>query len=180
MSESYAQATSRRQTKLLARLGDCRPALIGRALRVLRNRADAEDAVQEAALLAWQHLNAVRDERHLSSWLHRITYHAAVDMARRRKIVSVCYPEDGLVAPGSSPEKAILEQTEAERLRRFILGLPSGYREPMSMRCLFGLSHEEIAGKLGMKTALVKTRVSRARKMILARYEDICVRSPLG
>lgn len=132
------------------------------AYAVLRNAADAEDAVQETFLKAFKaRENEVED---WAGWVARIAYRSAVDIARRRKHEDV---EEFEFADGrETQDETLSREQEVRRLRRMIAGLPQELREPLVLTALEELSSRQVAEILGVNEGTVRTRLMRARQML--------------
>lgn len=159
------------------------------ARAILRDDAEAEDAVQEAYLQAYRALESFRGESQFSTWLVRIAANAA--LMRRRRIARAA-PVVPIDAAGGEPaERAggeMSEQAGPERLayggevRRLlearIDALPDAYREVFMLRAVEELSGEETAAALGISEPAVRTRFFRARSLLresLAREVDLAL-----
>jgi len=153
-------------------------ALYRTARAILRDDAEAEDAVQEAWLRAFSSLDTFREESALSTWLIRIAANEA--LMKRRKAVrrAEIFPIDA--ASGDEPilEEASMPEDGPERtalrgeILRFLEGridaLPDMYRAVFMMRAVEELSVEETAEVLGLPEATVRTRYFRARALMRA------------
>ena len=145
------------------------------AYRLLKNTADAEDAVQDALLSACKHLHQFRGESQISTWLSAIVFNSARMQLRRhsrRPSISLDarlgsqqeYPlSEQLMALGPNPEEQCRESELATHLQRGLNRLPSVLRTTYQMREVGGFSIEEIAQTLKLPTGTVKARLSRAR-----------------
>ena len=146
------------------------------AHRLVGNREDAEDVVQESLWKAYQHLPSYRMEAAFSSWLTRITVNQAIGLLRRRRTnpidqsldsddqtqpVFACWP-----APGPTPEEICQVGELRDRLATAMERIPLKYQVALSQLALEGRSHREIADRLGVSVATAKTRVHRARHML--------------
>jgi RNA polymerase sigma-70 factor (ECF subfamily) len=158
------------------------------ALRKLRNVEDAEDAVQDAFLCAYRHLDQFQGRSKLSSWLTSIVVNSARMKLRsreRREIVSLDEaPEDGnttfadnLMDSGPNPE-TICSQTETrELLRNALSQISPKLGLALHMREIGGLSTRETAEGLNINVSAVKSRVKRARTAV-GLYFDKVKRDP--
>lgn len=145
------------------------------AISVLQNKADAEEATQEAFLKAFAHLNSFRREAKFSTWLIQIAVNEARTKRRRdRKFLHTSIDEQGQHEEGEySPRdfadwreipSEILQRAELRRaLENAIASLEPAYREVFVMRDVQHLSIAETAEVLQISQALVKTRLLRAR-----------------
>jgi RNA polymerase sigma-70 factor (ECF subfamily) len=147
------------------------------AFAILRNEADAEDAVQEAMLKAFRHIRQFRAESRFSTWLIQITVNEA-RMRRRKEHADIMQPiadrqdEEGNYTPRDFADwreipLEILERKEIrQKLAEALASLGEKYREVFVLRDMQHLSIEETAKALGISTASVKTRLLRARLML--------------
>jgi len=147
------------------------------ARSVLRDDAEAEDALQDAYLLAYRKISQFRCESSLSTWLTRIVLNAAIARSRKGKRRAQIFQLDGACEPGNQPKEETMddavapEQPEhaAQRaevrrlLERKIDELPDGLRTVLVLRALEELSVEETAAVLGIPETTVRTRFFRAR-----------------
>jgi RNA polymerase sigma-70 factor (ECF subfamily) len=146
------------------------------AWSILKNRADAEDAVQSAYLHAFAGIDGFRGGASLTTWLTRITINEALGrqrVAKRRQFAagsgSVVVMEeyrDKLMRGslhGSAPDSAIARDQIRGILEQAIARLPSPFRLVFVLREIEGLSVEDTADVLGIPPATVKTRLHRAR-----------------
>jgi RNA polymerase sigma factor (sigma-70 family) len=132
---------------------------------VVRDRGDAEDAVQEAFVKAYYAMPRFRSGAPFRPWILRIVANEARNRgraARRREglRLRVAVSEGRPVA--SSPEPSVLEQTEAEALVLALEHLPERDRLVLAYRYLLELSEAETAEMLGVRPGTVKSRLSRA------------------
>ena len=147
------------------------------ARAILRDDADAEDALQEAYLQAYRTLGAFRGEAKLSTWLARVVANEALQRlrkgARRAAIVPL---QAGMPSEEIEqlPDRRMDKQPEAgaERaqmrklLERRIDALPEAYRTVFVLRAVEELSVEETAAVLGIPEATVRSRFFRARSLL--------------
>jgi len=124
----------------------------------------AEDIVQEAMLRAFRSLESLQDEGSVKAWLLTIARreHARVYERKRlqtQDIDELSAAEAALIATG--------EDTDVDDMRQAILQLDDGYREPLLLQVMFGLSTEEIAAAMNLKQGAVLTRLHRARKKLI-------------
>lgn len=141
---------------------------------ILKNAADAEEAVQEALLKAYQNLDQLRGEERFKSWLLRI----AVNEARMKRRRERRYLFEPLENPGSHdadyvprqfadwrelPSNVVAIAELRSAVQEAIESLPETYREVYVLSDNQHLSMGEIADVLGLSIAAVKTRLHRAR-----------------
>ena len=140
-----------------------RPDLLRFAHWLARDRALAEDIVQEALLRAWRSREALKDPNAARAWLLTIVRreHARLYERKRLELVSL----DEVVETHASPRVAEPEG-ELFALRHAIMRLPIEYREPLLLQVLGGFSTEEIARELALSATAVLTRLFRARNKL--------------
>ena len=134
------------------------------ARAILRDDAEAQDAVQDACLQAYRSLAGFRGESKFSTWLVRIVANEA--LMRRRRNLKAPFSDaqsDDFASAQTGPE-AQAHQTEVlQELQERIERLPEDYREVFRLRALEDLSVAETAAVLGIPEATVRTRFFRAR-----------------
>jgi RNA polymerase sigma-70 factor (ECF subfamily) len=140
-----------------------RPELLRFAHWLARDRALAEDIVQEALLRAWRSRDALKNPGAARAWLLTIVRreHARLYERKRLELVSL---EDAAEV-GSGPDLAE-PGGRLYVLRDAIVRLPLEYREPLVLQVLGGFSTEEIARELGLTATAVLTRLFRARNKL--------------
>ena len=125
-----------------------------------RDKAIAEDVVQEALVRAWKSLEALRDDAAAKQWLLTIVRRENARYFERRRLETVDI--DNLTAS----QAALIAEApndELDDLREAIYGLEDDYREPLVLQVLMGYSTSEIAEMMGLKQGAVLTRLHRAR-----------------
>jgi RNA polymerase sigma-70 factor, ECF subfamily len=128
-----------------------------------RDRALAEDIVQESLLRAWRSREALKDAGAARAWLLTIVRreHARLYERKRLELVSL----DEVVETHAGP-KVAEPDGELFALRHAIMRLPIEYREPLVLQVLGGFSTQEIACELALSPAAVLTRLFRARNKL--------------
>jgi RNA polymerase sigma-70 factor (ECF subfamily) len=134
------------------------------ALSVLRDRDLAADCVQQSFVKAWRASQTFDPERELKPWLATITRRVAIDIYRRQASARRAEPRDdvdAVVIP------LAFEQTwEAFEVRAALDQLPDDEREVVRLAHYGGMTHSEIAAKLGLPLGTVKSRSSRAHRRL--------------
>ena len=154
------------------------PRLLAVARRILRNDADARDAVQDAFAAAFRSLASFEGQASLSTWLHRIVANAALGRlrGRRRKAETPieellpAFQEDGHhvmpPSPWPSAEKLLEDRELREFVRDAIDRLPESYREVLLLGDIEELDTTAVAELLAISESLVKVRLQRARQAL--------------
>jgi RNA polymerase sigma-70 factor (ECF subfamily) len=153
----------------------CLPLLHRTAYRYLGNVADAEDAVQDALLSAYKHLDQFRGQAQMSTWLVAIVSNCArMQLRRRPRQIHVSLNEqfgddqgytvsDRLVDCAPSPEEEYRKAELHECILQFAEELSPALRTAFQLRDLDDLSTSEAAHSLGVANGTVKSQVARAR-----------------
>jgi RNA polymerase sigma factor (sigma-70 family) len=157
-----------------------RDAAFNLALWLTRNRADAEDIVQEAYLRAYRFFDGFRGDLG-RPWLLKIvrnTYYTAYNKDAGLGLVSLDAETAGGVALDPADEAALpdalLEQADSRRLINAALGgLPPAFREILVLRELEDMSYKDIATVTGIPIGTVMSRLSRARDMLYASLRQV-------
>ena len=139
---------------------------------LLRNTADADDAVQECYLRALKHFDSFRGGP-IRPWLFAIL----------RNVCKVTYTQRGLAGPEVSedavpiwseapetPDAQILRQHDDQSIRDMVGALPAAFREAIVLREINDLSYREIADIVGAPVGTVMSRLARARAMLRAAW----------
>ena len=142
-----------------------RPDLLRFAFWLSRDRALAEDVVQETMLRAWKSQDSLQDEGSAKPWLLTIIRREYARTFERKRFVTL--DVDELISK-EEPTLAAADNEELAELRAAIFKLPDEYREPLVLQVLMGYSTAEIAAELGLTNAAVLTRLFRARKQLRA------------
>jgi RNA polymerase sigma-70 factor (ECF subfamily) len=167
----YERAVREMEVLLSRRL----PYFYGIANRFLGNAADAEDAVQDALLTAYKHLNQFRGDSQLSTWLTTIVCNSArMHLRRRPRHMHVSFDEpigagaefpfsEQLACREPSPEDNCRHSEMNRLLAQAAIRLTPVLRKTLQLRVVEGLSILETAKILGVPTGTVKAQSSRAR-----------------
>lgn len=153
------------QAKFQALCSALRPDLLRFAFWLSRDRALAEDVVQESLLRAWKAQDALLDERAAKPWLLTIIRREYARTFERKRLPTVDIDE--LVAR-EEPSLALGENQDLAEVRRAMFSLAQEYREPLLLQVLMGYTTAEIAAELGLSQPAVLTRLFRARHQLRA------------
>ena len=154
------------------------PTLYRRAYRLLGNSADAEDAVQDALLAAYTHLDQFKGQSQIGTWLTAIVLNCArLQLRRRQRHFNVPLDEsigetetrsigERLVDHRPSPEDQCSDAELSRRLTRFHSQLSPTLRKTFQLRDIDGRSIRETAQMLRVPSGTVKAQSARARKKL--------------
>jgi len=141
-------------------------------VRVCGNHADAEDVLIEALLKAYKHLDQLRDSVAFRSWLAQIAKRVCWQLRERESLLPLLQlsqlEDEGREIP--QPAEALDVQLAASEMkdivRHAIDSLPGPYRQVYELRDLDEISGEEVARRLGLSIAAMKSRLHRARRLV--------------
>lgn len=137
---------------------------------IIKDTAEAEDAIQESYLQAYLNLRNFRGGDSAAGWLARIAINEALGRLRRRRVDPVkqaADPENGFTAYG--PEQVARSHQTLWLIESAIDALPRNYRTVFVLRAVEQLSIDETAEYLNIKPATVKTRLHRAKTILQRR-----------
>lgn len=144
-----------------------RPDLLRFAHWLARDRATAEDIVQESLLRAWRSRDALKDPSAARAWLLTIVRREHARLYERKRLELVPLDEITEMQAALRPAEA---DGELFALRHAIMRLPIEYREPLALQVLGGFSTEEISRELALSSTAVLTRLFRARNKLRVIY----------
>jgi RNA polymerase sigma-70 factor (ECF subfamily) len=153
------------RTRFEALCRKLRPDLLRFAFWLSRDRALAEDVVQETMLRAWKAQESLQDEGAAKPWLLTIVRREYARTFERKRFVTV--DVEDLIAQ-EAPTLAATDDDDLGELRAAMFKLPDEYREPLILQVLMGYSTAEIAAELNLSNAAVLTRLFRARRQLRA------------
>jgi RNA polymerase sigma-70 factor (ECF subfamily) len=136
------------------------------AYLILHNRADAEEAVQDAFLRAWRFRAAVPNGEGVRPWLYRVVVNACLSKLR----ADGRHPTAPLESDGPSaddgPELVVLASEAQRAVATALAGLPEHLRVVIALRYYAGLSEKEIATVIRRRPGTVKSRLHEARSRL--------------
>ena len=148
-------------------------ALYSYAMVLSRNRAEAEDLVQETCLRALRNLSTLRSGGHVKSWLYTILRNVWLNQLRQRRSAPEMVEIDSDQGADSDPPDKTADphtvyasKVEQEQVRAAIQQLPVEYREMIILREYEELSYQEIASVLSCPLGTVMSRLARARSRL--------------
>jgi RNA polymerase sigma-70 factor, ECF subfamily len=141
------------------------------AIRVVPDRRDAEDIVQEAMVRAWNHVSDFDPARaQFRTWLYRIVVNLSIDRRRRGEAEPGAMPEDfDAIDPGEPVDEILAASERDAALATALLALPDQQREAMMLVYDKGLSGAEAARILGLSARAMERLLMRARTTLRER-----------
>lgn len=153
-------------------------------LRYTKNRADAEDVIQDAFIKIYENIGSFRGESPLEFWIRSIVVNTALKHLRKQKnwveLDDIETKENEL-----SGAETVLSGFQSAQLMNFIQELPSGCRTIFNLYAIEGYQHNEIGKLLGISEGTSKSQYARARTLlqqklsIEQRFDDESVRKQL-
>jgi RNA polymerase sigma-70 factor (ECF subfamily) len=143
------------------------------AWAILRDEAEAEDAVQDTFLRVFERIDRYRGESSFETWLVAVTINVCRDRLRRRKVrqaLSLDWLRPGWLTRvpgrGEDPAEAVQRQEHHRSLWDTVDRLDERHRLPLILRYHYGLSCGEVAEALGLATGTVYVRLSEGRRRL--------------
>jgi RNA polymerase sigma-70 factor (ECF subfamily) len=161
----------------------------GTAMRLTMNRQDAEDLVQEAALLAFKAFGSFEPGTNFKAWFFRILMNAFYSSRRKKRPEQALQDledvpelylytrtaEAGLHGPETDPARLTVGRMAADDIARALASLPDEFRMVCTMYFMDDFSYQEIAEMLGIPVGTVRSRLHRGRKLLQMRLWELAV-----
>ncbi|CAN7565579.1 MULTISPECIES: RNA polymerase sigma factor SigW [Paenibacillus] len=151
------------------------------AFKMLHNRPDSEDIVQETFIRVYLNLNHFDESQNFSTWIYRIGKNVAIDLLRKKRPVQSLDAElndfdddysyySKLASQDQSPEHAVLQTEIQEHMHASINKLADKYKGIITLYYLEELSLQEISERLNLPITTVKTRLHRGRELLRKKW----------
>jgi RNA polymerase sigma-70 factor (ECF subfamily) len=161
----------------------------GTAVRLTRNRTEAEDLVQDAALLAYRAFGTFQRGTNFKAWFFRILTNAFYSRHRKEKHekanlstedVPALYlytktAEAGLHGRENDPASAIMDKLDTEQVSEALEALPTEYRVVATLYFIEDFSYQQIAEVLECPVGTVRSRLHRGRRLLQKALWDVAV-----
>ena len=149
--------------------------LFSLCLRYAKNRADAEDILQEGFILIFKNLKQYKFNGSFEGWLKRIMANTALGYYRRKNVIQYT---DQLFLMDTRPDyhESAIEKISNKELIEIIQKLPFGCRTVFNMYAIEGYSHKEIAETLNISVGTSKSQLFDARKLLKKHLESLNVK----
>jgi len=141
----------------------------GLCLRMTGNVSEAEDCAQEAFIQAWNKMNKFRGDSAFATWLHRIAVNTVLGRIRKSK------REQDRIQTVTDTRPEPLETGDTGELRDLVAAvdrLPEGARHVFVLNAVYGYTHDEAAGMLGIAAGTSKAQLHRARRLLAQQLEE--------
>lgn len=134
--------------------------------RILPDRMEAEDAMQEAFFKAFDKLHTFRNEVAFGAWLKRIVVNTCIDYLKKKKLQLMSIDDVKGVADVQDGVDDFVPES-VEDIKVAMNELPEGYRLVLSLHLVEGYEYEEIAEMLGIAQSSVRSQFTRARQKLI-------------
>ena len=137
-------------------------AMYNLAYRIMNNREDAEDILQEAFTECFRNIGSFRFESTFGAWLKKIVVNKCINQVKKKKVDFMFFESLPAVAAEENEEQAY----DTTEIFRSIEKLPDGYRIILTLYLLEGYDHGEISQILGITESTSKSQYSRAKEKL--------------
>jgi RNA polymerase sigma factor (sigma-70 family) len=151
-------------------------------LRMVKDRAQAEDLTQETFIKAFRALASFNSNYAFSTWLYKIAANNCIDFFRKKKLATTSLDTPIKAKDGDlhrdfadhelGPESELISKEQTNQIQLAVDALPPKYKEAILLRHSQDKSYEEIADELGIPLGTVKVRIFRAREMLKSYLKD--------
>lgn len=143
-------------------------AMLNTAYRIVNDKEEAKDVLQEAFLRAFTYLHKYNEQASFGAWLRKIVVNTAINALKKRnrrfiRLSDTFIPE----APPESEVDLDVQNLLLSQVRAAIQQLPDGYRTVLSLYLIEGYDHKEIAQILGIATSTSISQYHRAKKKLI-------------
>lgn len=136
------------------------------ALRFMNDTMEAEDAMQEAFIKAFQKLHQFNGEVSFGAWLKRIVINKCLDKLKAKKLELISINEQVLGTVDEQEDWQVADGIGVEEVKRKIENLPEKYKYPLMLYLIEGYDHEEIGEILNITQVASRTLVHRGKKKL--------------
>lgn len=140
------------------------PAMYNRAVRMVADREQAKDIIQDVFAIVFKDLARFRGDSTIGAWIKRITINQCLNFLKASQKISFVAYEDRFERAEETEEPP---EYKLKKIHRAILQLPEGCRTVLNLYLLEGYRHKEIAEILGISESTSKTQFRRAKKLLL-------------
>ncbi|MGB1217867.1 MAG: RNA polymerase sigma factor, partial [Saprospiraceae bacterium] len=141
-------------------------AMFNTCLRMMKNREDAEDVLQNSFVDVFTKMHLYREEATIGSWIKRIVINNCINQLKKKKILISDWEQERIEQVPDQKGTEIQLPYTVQNIKQTLKELPTGYRIVFSLYALEGYDHKEIAEILGTSLSTSKSQYSRAKKRI--------------
>jgi RNA polymerase sigma-70 factor, ECF subfamily len=146
------------------------------AFRMLQDRSEAEDAVQETFVRAYRALPGYRPDGFFSSWIYRIVLNECRRRLRSKRPTANLEVAEATPSKAPGPQSVVMTGERNRLLRQAVNELPEHYRLVMMLFYFEEMSVDQISKTLGASVSAVKVRLHRGRERLATRLDGIQTR----
>lgn len=140
-------------------------------MRMLGNKEDAEDIVQESFISAFKNLHSFNYESTFGAWLKRIVINRSINYLKKKQIAVVPIEQHEFHLADEIEEEA--KSVEINKVKKGIEKLPTGYKQIINLYLIEGYDHVEIAEVLDIAASTSKSQYHRAKKKLLEIIKEL-------
>jgi RNA polymerase sigma factor (sigma-70 family) len=140
-------------------------AMFSIAMRILNNREEAEEILQDAFIAAFKNLKQLQDINSFGSWLKKITINRSLDQVRKKKIIFETVNDIDVADDDEEPEEE--RPYTVEIILEALQQLDDAYRVVFTLHLFENYSHRMISEKLGISESNSKAILSRAKRKLI-------------
>lgn len=140
--------------------------LYATCLRITGNPAEAEEAVQDSFLKAFNRIDQYQDGQNFEAWLQTITIHTAIDYVRKQTPDWTELPPNMAIPEEEETDEENVKMT-VEKIKEGVKKLPAGYRAILSLYLFEGYDMEEISSIMDIQHSSVRSQYLRAKRKLL-------------
>lgn len=161
---------------------DVFPSLFGMALRLTRDREDANDLCQEAMVRAYEAFDRF-DGRNFKAWIMRILTNLYINRYRQRQRAAPAssLEDENAIEPvaaeGEMPDRALFDGLVGEEVEEALAKVPEDFRLAVLLSDVEGMSYEEIAQATNVPVGTVRSRLARGRAILRRELERYAIES---
>ncbi len=148
-------------------------AMINVAYRILKNKEDAQEVLQDAFLKAFKKVNTLENTAGFAGWLKKIVIHTAINKAKKKGFSFVEMKEHFMDQPN---DEIVSEQQinwNIQLVKKALMQLPNGYRTVLTLYLIEGYAHDEIATILNISKATSLTQYSRGKQKLKLIFQQL-------
>ncbi len=136
------------------------------ALRFLKDTMEAEDAMQEAFIKAFEKIHQFNGEVTFGAWLKKIVINKCLDKLKAKKLELIAINEQTLGTVEEENDWQIEDEVSVEEVKQKLENLPEKYKYPLKLYLVEGYDHEEISEILNITQVASRTLVHRGKKKL--------------
>ncbi|SDL29366.1 RNA polymerase sigma factor [Kriegella aquimaris] len=140
-------------------------AMYNTSLRMLGNKEDAEDIVQDSFVDAFKNLASFKYDSSFGAWLKRIVINKSINYLKAKRIAVVSMDDHEYHLTDETVEET--EAVDIKKVKKGIEALPAGYKQIINLYLIEGYDHYEIGEVLGVSVSTSKSQYHRAKKKLV-------------